>query len=156
MKIFIFENLLPKKRLKGGISIYADFGPPRYLCTLMLRWYLSQSPHFFTDRLWPYCDYFSKTYVKRFLNKVKPFYILLTCNGLEKWREIVCYYLVVSRYVRPVIFFRSLVGLLWTCRIKARPISFKDVHESCSLANLNSNAYIFRVGLFFVSWCPIS
>ena len=101
-------------------------------------------------------DRSSKTCVKRFLNKVKPFCILLICNGLEKWREIVCYYLVVSRYERPVIFFRSLVGLLWTCRIKARPISFKDVHESCSLANLNSNAYIFRVGLFFVSWCPIS
>ena len=28
---FIFENLLQKKRLKGGISIYADFGPPRYV-----------------------------------------------------------------------------------------------------------------------------
>ena len=28
LKIFIFENLLHKKCLKGGISIYADFGPP--------------------------------------------------------------------------------------------------------------------------------
>ena len=27
----IFENLLQKKRLKGGISIYDDFGPPRYV-----------------------------------------------------------------------------------------------------------------------------
>ena len=31
LKIFIFENLLHKKCLKGGISIYADFGPPRYI-----------------------------------------------------------------------------------------------------------------------------
>jgi hypothetical protein len=31
LKIFIFENLLHKKRLKCGISIYADFGPPRYV-----------------------------------------------------------------------------------------------------------------------------
>ena len=31
LKIFIFENLLHKKCLKGGISIYADFGPPRYV-----------------------------------------------------------------------------------------------------------------------------
>ena len=31
LKFFIFENLLHKKRLKGGISIYADFGPPRYV-----------------------------------------------------------------------------------------------------------------------------
>ena len=31
LKIFIFENLLQKKRPKGGISIYADFGPPRYV-----------------------------------------------------------------------------------------------------------------------------
>ena len=98
--------------------------------------------------------YLSKICVKRFLNKVKPFCILLNCNGLEKWREIVCYYLVVSRYGRPVIFFRNLVGLLWTCHIKARPISFKDVHESYSLAILNSNAYIFRVGLFFCSLMP--
>ena len=30
-KFFIFENLLHKKRLKGRISIYADFGPPRYV-----------------------------------------------------------------------------------------------------------------------------
>ena len=44
----IFENLLHKKGLKGGISIDADSGPPRYvLCTLMLRWYLSPSPYFF-------------------------------------------------------------------------------------------------------------
>ena len=28
---FFFENLLHKKRLKGGISIYADFGPLRYV-----------------------------------------------------------------------------------------------------------------------------
>ena len=52
--------------------------------------------------------YFWKTCVERFLNKVKPFCILLTCNGLEKWREIVCYYLVVSRYGRPVIFAAQL------------------------------------------------
>ena len=31
LKIFIFDNLLHKKCLKGGISIYADFGPPRYV-----------------------------------------------------------------------------------------------------------------------------
>ena len=31
LKIFIFENLLHKRRLKGGISIHADFGPPRYV-----------------------------------------------------------------------------------------------------------------------------
>ena len=31
LKFFIFENLLHKKRLKGEISIYADFGPPRYV-----------------------------------------------------------------------------------------------------------------------------
>ena len=31
LKIFIFENLLQKHRLKGGISIYADFGPPSYV-----------------------------------------------------------------------------------------------------------------------------
>ena len=31
LKFFIFENLLHKKRLKGGISIYADFGSPRYV-----------------------------------------------------------------------------------------------------------------------------
>ena len=31
LKIFSFENLLHKKHLKGGISIYADFGPPRYV-----------------------------------------------------------------------------------------------------------------------------
>ena len=31
LKNFIFEKLLHKKRLKGGISIYADFGPPRYV-----------------------------------------------------------------------------------------------------------------------------
>ena len=31
LKIFIFENLLHKKRLKGGISIDADSGPPRYV-----------------------------------------------------------------------------------------------------------------------------
>ena len=31
LKFFIFENLLHKKCLKGGISIYADFGPPRYV-----------------------------------------------------------------------------------------------------------------------------
>ena len=30
-KIFIFENLHQKKHLKGGISIYADFGPPWYV-----------------------------------------------------------------------------------------------------------------------------
>ena len=42
--------------LKGGISIYADSGPPRYLFTLMLRLYLSRSPHFYSDWLWPYCD----------------------------------------------------------------------------------------------------
>ena len=30
LKFFIFENLLHKKRLKGGISIYADFGPPLF------------------------------------------------------------------------------------------------------------------------------
>ena len=29
-KIFIFQNLLQKNGLKGGILIYADFGPPRY------------------------------------------------------------------------------------------------------------------------------
>ena len=31
LKIFIFENLHKKKHLKGGISIHADFGPPRYV-----------------------------------------------------------------------------------------------------------------------------
>jgi hypothetical protein len=31
LKIFIFENLQHKKRLKGGISIDADSGPPRYV-----------------------------------------------------------------------------------------------------------------------------
>jgi hypothetical protein len=31
LKIFIFENLLHKKGLKGGISIDADSGPPRYV-----------------------------------------------------------------------------------------------------------------------------
>ena len=31
LKISIFENLLKEKRPKGGISIYADFGPPRYV-----------------------------------------------------------------------------------------------------------------------------
>ena len=30
-KNFFFENLLHKKRLKGGISIHADFRPPRYV-----------------------------------------------------------------------------------------------------------------------------
>ena len=29
-KNFIFENLVHKKGLKGGISIDADFGPPWY------------------------------------------------------------------------------------------------------------------------------
>ena len=37
--------------LKGGISNYADPGPP-----LMLRWYLSPTPNFFSDWLWPYCE----------------------------------------------------------------------------------------------------
>ena len=31
LKIFIFENLLHKKGPKGGISIDADSGPPRYV-----------------------------------------------------------------------------------------------------------------------------
>ena len=31
LKNVIFENLHHKKRLKGGISIYADFGPPGYV-----------------------------------------------------------------------------------------------------------------------------
>ena len=31
LKIFIFENLHHKKGLKGGISIDADSGPPRYV-----------------------------------------------------------------------------------------------------------------------------
>ena len=31
LKFFIFENLLHKKGLKGGISIDADSGPPRYV-----------------------------------------------------------------------------------------------------------------------------
>ena len=31
LKFFIFENLLHKKRLKCGISIHANFGPPRYV-----------------------------------------------------------------------------------------------------------------------------
>ena len=31
LKFFIFLNLLHKKPLKGGISIYADFGSPRYV-----------------------------------------------------------------------------------------------------------------------------
>ena len=31
LKFFIFKNLLHKKGLKGGISIDADSGPPRYL-----------------------------------------------------------------------------------------------------------------------------
>jgi hypothetical protein len=31
LKIFIFENLLHKNGLKGGISIDADSGPPRYV-----------------------------------------------------------------------------------------------------------------------------
>ena len=51
LKFFIFENILHKKCLKGGISIHAYFGPPRYLCTLMLWWYLLRSPHFFASSL---------------------------------------------------------------------------------------------------------
>ena len=31
LKILIFENLLHKKRLKDGISIDADSGPPGYV-----------------------------------------------------------------------------------------------------------------------------
>ena len=31
LKIFIYENLLHKKGLKGGISIDADSGPPSYV-----------------------------------------------------------------------------------------------------------------------------
>jgi hypothetical protein len=31
LKFFIFENLLHKNGLKGGISIDADSGPPRYV-----------------------------------------------------------------------------------------------------------------------------
>ena len=51
LNFFFFENLLHKKGLKGGISIDADSGPPRYV-----RWYLSPSPNFFSDWLWPYCE----------------------------------------------------------------------------------------------------
>ena len=42
--------------LKGGILIDADSGPPRYVCTLMLCWYLSPTPNFFSNWLWPYCE----------------------------------------------------------------------------------------------------
>ena len=31
VEIFFFENLLYKKGLKGGVSIDADSGPPRYV-----------------------------------------------------------------------------------------------------------------------------
>ena len=42
--------------LKGEISIDVDSGPLAKVCTLMLRLYLSRSPHFYSDWLWPYCD----------------------------------------------------------------------------------------------------
>ena len=49
----IFENLLHKKGQKGWISKDGDSWPPiRYV---LLRWYLSPSPYFFSDWLWPYC-----------------------------------------------------------------------------------------------------
>ena len=59
LKFFIFWNLLRKFGSERGISIDADSGPPRYVTTLMLRWYLSRSPHFFSDWLWTYCDHLS-------------------------------------------------------------------------------------------------
>ena len=55
-------NLLSKSTyfmkwgLKGGLSIDADSGLPRYVCTLMLWWYLSPARHFFSDWLLPYCE----------------------------------------------------------------------------------------------------
>ena len=55
LKIFIFENLLQKKHPKGEISIYTDFGPPRYVLTLMLWCSLAWFPYFYLDCPWPYC-----------------------------------------------------------------------------------------------------
>ena len=52
LKFFIFWNLHHKKGLKGEISIVADSRPPRYVHTLMLRWYLSPSPNFFSGAFW--------------------------------------------------------------------------------------------------------
>ena len=49
-----FEDFM-KWGLRGGISIDADSGPPRYVHTLMLWRNLSLARHFYSDWLWPYC-----------------------------------------------------------------------------------------------------
>ena len=51
LKIYIIKNLW-----KVGFQFILILG----LCTLMLRWYLSRSPHFYSDWLWPYCDIMEK------------------------------------------------------------------------------------------------
>ena len=120
LKFFIFENLLHKKRLKGGISIYADFGPPRYvlwccggICHEVLTFFQIGCGHTVCNRQFKYSNNISKEFLNiNFYKKAdsgkfsEPNTILLDTTYYKGNRQCICCIESVTKSKVETKFFR--------------------------------------------------